>query len=173
MARRRPASWTTLLFATALLGCGDKGVETDDDTGQSNALTPENGAWLTGESNVLEDGCDTVLEDATLVLTNVGERTFLLYDEDGFIDTACTLAATAGSFTCSDQAEETDFSETTGQDALISALWSTSGEFTTTSEGSLEIATIVTCAGTDCDLIDELGALPCVTRFSVEITHDG
>jgi len=172
MAPRRSFRCATLLLPAALLGCGDKG-EGSDPHGTSNALTPADGPWLTGEASVLEDGCDMVLEGATLALTNVGERTFLLYEEGGHIDTACTLAATAGSFTCSDQAEETNFSETTGQDALVSALWSTSGEFTTTVEGSLEMATVVTCAGTDCDLLEELGALPCVTRFSVEIAHDG
>ncbi len=140
-------------------------------------ITPTEGEWGSGEETVVADTCDFDAggedsgEDDNAVITMTGEDTFNL-SIDG--DYSCTLTDHMGTFDCDAPVDETDFSSD-GYDALISVSVKIAGQFSSSTEGAVNLTIDASCEGGDCDTLADLAGLtlPCGTQIEFDVFHAG
>jgi len=178
---------------------------TETTTETDTVFAPQEGAWLTGEEMESSD-CgwkndsknkddkhhkdDGAPDELYLVLSEDG-TTFTLGDEDKII-LDCALdgmaftceflnnkyySSSAATWTDTDTDTDTDTHDW-DMDADIDMVdMSVGGDFTTTTEGMVELSQTIDCVGADCDELIEMMqkytpgfSLPCTTTTTVAIT---
>ena len=122
---------------------------------------PEPGDWIYEQTTVVGNSCPADVTPEPL------SSFFLDYDggdsfqiELGDEDVVCEIDGTA--FTCSDHVYT---SEVPGFDALVRWARTWEGDFLSETEAEGNEITRVSCAGTDCNLVD---TLPCTVNVSFE-----